>query len=190
MTNIIERLRDTAQGEAMFGFDGMRDDPDPLLMEAADEIERQRNNVNILIQQTQDQQAEIERLRALADESASPQVEHIRQIGALVNPAPGYCKQYTTEEPLPAKQQGEPVAWIEGPHGVIRANPAVRFSGPTTLNWSIPLYAAPQQRQPLTPTQALTLFNSHYKTTETWADQLVAFARAVEAAHGITGGTT
>lgn len=45
MTDITERLREAAQGEELFGFDGMRGDPDPLLTEAADEIDRLRARV-------------------------------------------------------------------------------------------------------------------------------------------------
>lgn len=37
----------------------------------------------------------------------------------------------------------QPVAWVEGPHGAIRANPQHRFEGPQTVNWSIPLYVTP-----------------------------------------------
>lgn len=37
---LVERLREAAQGEELFGFDGLRDEPDPLLTEAADAIER------------------------------------------------------------------------------------------------------------------------------------------------------
>jgi hypothetical protein len=39
---MLERMREAAQGEELFGFDGLRDSPDPLLTEAADEIERLR----------------------------------------------------------------------------------------------------------------------------------------------------
>jgi hypothetical protein len=51
----------------------------------------------------------------------------------------------------PAQRQPEPVAFIEGPHGAIRANPLHKFVGPTTLAWSIPLYAHAAQRQPPVP---------------------------------------
>ena len=48
----------------------------------------------------------------------------------------------------------EPVAWIEGPHGAIRANPLHKWSGPTTLAWSIPLYPHPSapSAQPVSQT--------------------------------------
>jgi len=46
--------------------------------------------------------------------------------------------------------QQEPVAWIESPYGAIRANPKYRWEkGPTTVTYSVPLYAhpaAPQQK--------------------------------------------
>ena len=38
----------------------------------------------------------------------------------------------------------EPVAWMESPHGVIRANPNYRLNFPSQLlHWQIPLYTAP-----------------------------------------------
>lgn len=42
-------------------------------------------------------------------------------------------------------ERQEPVAWIEGPHGALRANPDYRFQGPQAVAWSFPLYlhAAP-----------------------------------------------
>ena len=41
---------------------------------------------------------------------------------------------------MDAAYEDEPVGWIEGPHGAIRANPLHKYTGPTTLDWSIPLY--------------------------------------------------
>ena len=93
-----------------------------------------------------------------------------------------------TIERLRAAQQGEPVAWIDGPHGVIRANPAVRFSGPTTLNWSIiPLYAAPQQRQPLSDEQIEAVFGAIADTPRGhWLrESAIEIVRKTERAHGI-----
>lgn len=37
---LVERLREAAQGEEFFGFDGLRDEPDALLTESAAELER------------------------------------------------------------------------------------------------------------------------------------------------------
>ena len=42
MSDLVQRLRSRGCGQEMFGFDGMLDDGDPLLIEAADEIERLR----------------------------------------------------------------------------------------------------------------------------------------------------
>ena len=48
------------------------------------------------------------------------------------------------DEPRP-----EPVAWMESPHGVIRANPDYRFNFPSQLlHWQIPLYTAPPAAAP------------------------------------------
>ena len=68
----------------------------------------------------------------------------------------------------------EPVAWMESPHGAIRANPAYRFSpGPHTLSWSLPLYL---HQAPMTEEQI--------ETTE-WSDDIHTIIRAVERYHGI-----
>ena len=55
-------------------------------------------------------------------------------------------------------QQDEPVAWMEPPHGAIRANPNYKFTFPSQLlHWQIPLYTAPPQRQPQTIDEAMRL---------------------------------
>ena len=48
----------------------------------------------------------------------------------------------------------EPVAWMESPHGAIRANPNYKCMFPSQLlHWRIPLYTAPPQRKPLAESQ-------------------------------------
>jgi hypothetical protein len=48
-----------------------------------------------------------------------------------------------------AAPRPEPVAWMESPHGVIRANPDYRSNFPSQLlHWQIPLYTAPPAPQP------------------------------------------
>jgi hypothetical protein len=37
-------------------------------------------------------------------------------------------------------QKREPVAWIESPHGEIKANPLYKINAPQSLEWKIPLY--------------------------------------------------
>jgi hypothetical protein len=39
--------------------------------------------------------------------------------------------------------RNHPVAWMESPYGVIRANPLYRVIAPVTEAWSIPLYPHP-----------------------------------------------
>ena len=49
------------------------------------------------------------------------------------------------EQPKP-----EPVAWMESPHGAIRANPNYRLNFPSQLlHWQIPLYTAPPDAEAL-----------------------------------------
>ncbi|MFN8776142.1 MAG: hypothetical protein ACK5XV_05175 [Flavobacteriales bacterium] len=53
-----------------------------------------------------------------------------------------------------SEPEPEPVAWMESPHGAIRANPLYRHVFPSQLlHWQVPLYTAPPTRRPLTPVQ-------------------------------------
>ncbi len=45
------------------------------------------------------------------------------------------------------EQAEKPVAWVESPHGAIRANPLHKIPVPQSVTWSIPLYTAPRQEQ-------------------------------------------
>lgn len=70
----------------------------------------------------------------------------------------------------------EPVGWFESPHGAFRANPFYELKFPSQLlSWSVPLYAHPPQRKPLTEEEIYKLFGWY----------AVPFIRAVEKAHGI-----
>ena len=44
-------------------------------------------------------------------------------------------------QPVPAAEQ-MPVAFMESPHGAIRANPAFKWTAPQSVHWSIPLYVS------------------------------------------------
>ena len=79
----------------------------------------------------------------------------------------------------------EPVAWINSARDVLTSHP--ESWGREFEEW-IPLYTTPQ-RQPLTEEQIIALRKST-KTTDfsAWSDS-IAFARAIERAHGITGET-
>ena len=84
-------------------------------------------------------------------------------------------------------QQDEPVAWMEPPHGAIRANPNYKFTFPSQLlHWRIPLYLAPPQRKPLTQEES----DNIYREFTLYQDRLTPsvlqrVVRAVERAHGI-----
>jgi hypothetical protein len=70
---------------------------------------------------------------------------------------------YITDEPAAAKP--EPVAWMEPPHGAIRANPLYRITAPQSLAWSIPLYAAPPAAAKPEPTHPGYVIGSHWLET-------------------------
>jgi len=88
---------------------------------------------------------------------------------------------YRTTEP-PAKPY--PVAWMESPHGAIRANPLYRITAPQSLAWSIPLYAAPPaaaKPEPATDDQVAEADESH---APSWLDYRDGW-RDAERFHGI-----
>ncbi len=53
-----------------------------------------------------------------------------------------------------------PVAWMESPYGVIRANPLYRVIAPVTEAWSIPLYPHPPTDDTALLRQALEALES------------------------------
>ena len=135
----------------------------------------------------------------------------LRELLAEPEPAPGYCKhckQYTIEQPLPAEPDEdaqyrcggpgcdgnccqpvqEPVIWIQSNHLQHAKNgPYLARTGPTKLMSDfIPLYAAPQQRKPLTDEAIEAILDEFDVDREAWKP----LARAIEKAHGITGEPT
>jgi hypothetical protein len=85
------------------------------------------------------------------------------QVGATSDAAPmadavgEYIKQFpdrfvsAVDRELLAQ---EPVAFMDSPHGAIRANPAYKWTAPQSVHWSIPLYAAPVPAVDLGPEPA------------------------------------
>ena len=107
------------------------------------------------------------------------------------------------EPPAQPAASGEPVAWIEGPHGAIRMNMLWKLDPmpPQSVAWSIPLYTmfpkatsgtcTPQPapaRGPLTDAEiAIVLDRAGVPgLPPEWALCDYEIARAIEAAHGIT----
>lgn len=90
----------------------------------------------------------------------------------------------------------EPVAWINAARDVLTSHP--ESWGRECEGWT-PLYTHPApQRQPLTdeqikaaalsvPASVYELMHGHEITVEQFQTALADFARAIEAAHGITG---
>jgi len=125
-----------------------------------------------------------------------------------LNPAPGYCKhckQYTIEEPLPAEPVQEPVAgnWsvfntgaevfsgMSMPEAVAELTPARLergWSAVCVINKDNPPTYAPPQRKPLSEEALSKIIDAEigFNSCCGWEE---AFARAVEAAHGIKEGT-
>jgi len=106
-----------------------------------------------------------------------------RCVAGSEKPASQRDESYRTTEP-PAKP--EPVAWMESPHGAIRANPLYRITAPQSLAWSIPLYAAPPAatREPATVGQVIAASGPPWAHSAT-PDFFTGF-RAAERFHGIT----
>ena len=93
--------------------------------------------------------------------------------------APSWKKQDDWETWQAAlAQRAEPVAWHSADWKIV-VKPEVRCIWPDA---TIPLYAAPQpaQRKPLTEEQIMGMYSEPCSDAE-----MIEFARAIEAAHGI-----
>lgn len=72
----------------------------------------------------------------------------------------------STDKPVADDALPTPAAgWIEGPHGAIRANPLAKFSVPTTVSWSIPLFTADQMRA------AIARERERHQQAAAWCDK-------------------
>jgi hypothetical protein len=102
------------------------------------------------------------------------------------------------DHPAPEQKQEptqEPVAWMESPHGAIRANPIYRFTaGTQTLKWALPLYLHPAPPQtpmrrttktPMTDEQIIEAAKYAYLHSDDSKGEWLIIARAVERYHGI-----
>ena len=92
---------------------------------------------------------------------------------------------------LAAEPVQEPAIWIQSNHLQHAKNgPYLARTGPTKLMSDfIPLYAAPQQRRPLSADQIRDAVNdpAFWATSKNF---IFRIARAIECAHGITGEPT
>ena len=95
-----------------------------------------------------------------------------------------------------AQPEQEPVAWLDGPHLVVRSDMRDRlnYKGPwVDLGRAIPdkwtplLFTTPPQRKPLTNGEIYTAYITATNQTLRATDERLAFAfaRAIEAAHHI-----
>lgn len=142
-----------------------------------------------------DETKKLERFAGLvAEPYEARRLELQKQIEALQE----QIKRADMEKALAVAQERErpepttgPVAWMEAPYGAIRANLLYRWTAPQTLAWSLPLYAAPPQRKPLTADEVVHLIFENTKINPNQRDDAVLFGyivnavRAVERAHGI-----
>ena len=90
-----------------------------------------------------------------------------------------YAAIKALEEALAKQEQGEPFCWYDMEHGEIRDVEWNRLK-PTYEGVWRPLYTTPQQRKPLTDDEIYEMYNEPRSDAE-----MIAFARAIEAAHGI-----
>jgi len=92
----------------------------------------------------------------------------------------------TLEEAIAKQEQRKPVAFITNHRQRmnVEIKPEAFVYMPTTTDWEVPLYTTPQQRKPLTDEQIYDMYNEPRSDAE-----MLAFARAIEAAHGIKENT-
>jgi hypothetical protein len=159
-----------------------------VLDDAADEIERLRAHIHEL-------QENGDRLREIADAAVRDQRD---MIDAATDPL--WDEIHTLRDALASKSAPgidasagcvEPVAWIN-PDSLAFLHAAGSREASANV-WIyraqsvgvVPLYAATQQRQPLTDEQILEIGVECGVIEENWSEAEIEFARAVEAAHGI-----
>lgn len=186
MTDIVERLRYEALHT---GYKHTK--PWDLLVEAADEIEAlraERDNFYMRHRmrhdiETKAQATEIERLRA--------------ELAAMCANFDAMRDEKNRLRAALAEQRGEPVATYSPCCGFLRrgrCEPDVVHDGACLsrhggeLGPTVYLYAAPQQREPLTDERIRQIVLTQRREWTTYPEP-IGFARAVEAAHGITGDT-
>ena len=117
-----------------------------------------------------------ERLVLSSTDDAAPAADAIKDFAEMRGLSLNDAKVQDWNADPPQRQ--EPVAWIESPHGAIRANPNYKFTFPSQLlHWQIPLYIAPPRRKPLTEGEIMHIGMTH--------QSLRQVVRAVERAHGI-----
>ena len=88
-------------------------------------------------------------------------------------------RKYEESRSAALEQPEEPVAWVESPHGAIRANPLYRITAPQSLAWSIPLFTHSPRREwrGLTEEEIQSIHDTYHKRMGPQE-----FARAIEAA--------
>jgi len=93
----------------------------------------------------------------------------------------GYWTEFLATPPQ-QEAKDEPVAWLNPYGGVLqRLNTGLEKS-----TYTIPLYTTPPQRKPLTDEEIGAILEG----VNAYGTRLYTFARAIEAAHGITGENT
>ena len=84
-----------------------------------------------------------------------------------------------------SKQQ-EPVAWMyewDGKRHLTFTDQRFVEQAHPHFNKSTPLYTTPPQRKPLLASDIVTMYDENPRSDS----EMIAFARAIEAAHGIKG---
>jgi hypothetical protein len=110
----------------------------------------------------------------LLPEQAQPMAKREPEI------AIGLDAIHKLQQPIAQERQPQPVAWKDKTYGNLHHQ---------NYGNSIPLYTAPPPRQPLTDEEIDKLpWEPHEGNPMTFAEGLRYFARAIEAAHGITQG--
>jgi hypothetical protein len=68
----------------------------------------------------------------------------LRHVRAYAEAFAEHKQARAASTPEPAQ---EPVGWLTSPHGAFKSNPLYKLTGPHSLAWDIPLYAAPLSDQ-------------------------------------------
>ena len=116
------------------------------------------------------------------DEALKLALEALKQIDEAMPFPVAKLAQTAIKEAL-AQPEQEPVAFINVEQRKLEWAKYMTWDTPTVVNLpKIPLYTTPPQRKPLTDEEIYDMYNEPRSDAE-----MIAFARAIEAAHGIKG---
>ena len=131
---------------------------------------------------------------ALRETLAEHAMSEVQRLGQEIEPddiaSILACRDMLDAQPVPPRAEQEPVAWtllLTGEHHGLVGKAGDKFVGHPEHYERVDVYTTPPQRKPLTNGEIYTAYITATNQTLRATDERLAFAfaRAIEAAHGI-----